>query len=105
MLCGRPHWGAFLKMKEYKVLINFYRTEDGGRKSKINTNFPYRPILVFSKNNYHCQINFEKDLSIAPGDSVEAIMRVLNCPIQIGDIFVLRELNEIASGNVVSELI
>ena len=91
-------------MIEYKVLINFYRTEDGGRKSKINTNFPYRPILVFSKNNYHCQINFEKGLSIVPGDTVEAIMRVFNCPIKIGDKFILRELNEIASGNIVSEL-
>ncbi|MBR4246140.1 MAG: hypothetical protein IKQ13_03980 [Treponema sp.] len=91
-------------MKEYKVLVNFYKAEDGGRKTEINTTFPYRPIFVFDKKNYHCQIDFEKGEKIFPGDRVEAIIRVFNCPIKIGDTFALRELKEIASGSVVSEL-
>ena len=47
---------------------------------------------------------FGKGVEIFPGDTVEAVLRGFDCPMKIDDKFALRELKEIASGTVVSEL-
>ena len=44
-------------MKEYEVLLWFYKTEDGNRKTELNTFFPYRPVLFFDEKNYRLFTN------------------------------------------------
>lgn len=85
-------------MKEYKVFFPFIRQKYGGENQKfqVKFRFSFSPILVFDNKNYVCQINFRKGSIIFPGDTVEAIMRTINCPLEIGDKFILSELKEIA---------
>ncbi len=88
-------------MKEYNAEIHFYKTEQGGRRLTLSIG-NYRPVLVFGDNNYRCQINWKKGTTISPGDTVTVIVRVLDCPIGIGDDFTLWELKEIAAGKIIS---
>ena len=48
-------------MKGYKLLLWFYKTEDGGRKTELNTFFPYRPVLFFDEKNTVVRLVLEKE--------------------------------------------
>lgn len=95
-----------MKKDAYDIIadIIFFKTEDGGRKSSTPDD-KYRCIFIFKDNNYDCQLNLETVGSITPGDTVSAPIvffksSLIKNKLSVGDKFLLRERNIIASGTV-----
>ena len=90
-------------MNDYLVEIYFYKTEEGGRKYQT-PNTILRPILLFEKHYYHCQINFNRIGTIFPGEIVCAPISIIGINLSIGNKFELWEGKIIATGKVIKIL-
>ena len=90
-------------MVDYLVEIYFYKTEEGGRKYQT-PNTILRPVLLFEKHYYHCQINFNKIGNVFPGEIICVPISVMGVNLLIGNEFELWEGKIIGKGRVIKIL-
>ena len=91
-------------MRDYLAEIYFYTTEEGGGRKMPTPNSALRPVLLFEKHYYHCQINFNKIENVFPGEIVCVPISVMGVNLLIGNEFELWEGKIIGKGRVIKIL-